>query len=182
VPVRAAAAADGFERDETPLPSGVTSGTDEQGEQTASDASGGIVRMIVGLAIVLAVIYGVYWLLKAYRKSKRTSSDGRLEVVATTALAPNRAVHLIRVGDELVLVGSAEHGVTPLRVYGPGEAAALEPLLDAMGTGSNVAPSRGGLAPSRHKGSGDSQVVRADASGGTIAKAVENARWRTVRR
>ena len=29
-------------------------------------------------------------------------------VVATTALAPNRALHLVRVGDELILVGTAE--------------------------------------------------------------------------
>jgi flagellar protein FliO/FliZ len=183
VPAQAAfaAGAGDFERDDTPLPSGVTSGGEED-EEAESGASGGIVRMIVGLAIVLAVIYGVYWLLKAYRKSKLTSGDGRIEVVATTPLAPNRAVHLIRVGDELVLVGSAEQGVTPLRVYGPGETAELEPLLEAMGAAPRGAPSRGGLALSRSKGGADSRSVRADAGGGTVAKAIESARWRTVRR
>jgi flagellar protein FliO/FliZ len=178
VPVRVAFAADEFQRDQTPLPSGVTSGA-EDGQQSTTSASGGIVRMIVGLAIVLVVIYGVYWLLKAYRKSKLTSSDGRLEVVATTALAPNRAVHLIRVGEELVLVGSAEQGVTRLRVYGPDEAAALEPILET-GAGGRLAPSRGGLAPSRADGS--DQIVRSDSSGGTLTRAIESARWRTVRR
>jgi flagellar protein FliO/FliZ len=180
LPAGTALAADGFERDQTPLPAGVTSGAGESGEEAASSASGGIVRMIVGLAIVLAVIYGVYWLLKAYRKSKRASSDGRIEVVATTALAPNRAVHLIRVGNELVLVGSAEQGVTRLRVYGPEEAAELETFLEASGSASTrIAPSRGGLAPSRSEGGG--QVTRTGSSASPLARAVESARWRTVR-
>ena len=38
-------------------------------------------------------------------------------VLSTTALAPSRALHLVQVGEELVLVGSAEQGVTPIRVY-----------------------------------------------------------------
>jgi len=40
-------------------------------------------------------------------------------------LGPGRAVHLIRVGTELVLVGSAEQGVVPIRTYSEDEALAL---------------------------------------------------------
>lgn len=87
--------------------------------------------MIVGLVIVIAVIYGVYWLLRQRSKSGRAKGDGRIAVVATTPLGPNRAVHLVRVGEELILVGSAEQGVTQLRVYGPEEAAAFD--LDPEG-------------------------------------------------
>lgn len=183
LPARAVLAADGFERDQTPLPPAVTSGAGDAGEEAATGASGGIVRMIVGLAIVLAVIYGVYWLLKAYRKSKLASSDGRIEIVATTALAPNRAVHLIRVGNELVLVGSAEQGVTRLRVYGAGEAAELEPFLEA-GPSGRGAPARGGLAPSRSgvASRGGGQMTRAATSANPLARAVDSVRWRTVRR
>ncbi len=50
--------------------------------------------------------------------------------MATTALAPNRAVHLIRVGDGLVLVGSAEGAITRLKAYSVDESAALEARLD----------------------------------------------------
>ena len=87
--------------------------------------------MVVGLALVLAVVYGVYWLLKKrYRGgAKGVVADGRLEIVATTALANNRAVHLLRAGDELILVGSSEQSVTGLRVWGPEEAARLEAVL-----------------------------------------------------
>jgi flagellar protein FliO/FliZ len=38
------------------------------------------------------------------------------------ALGPNRALHLVRAGRELVLVGVAEHGVTPIRTYTEDEA------------------------------------------------------------
>ena len=53
-----------------------------------------------------------------------------IEVIATTPLTANRAVHLIRVGDELTLVGSAEGGVTCLRTYSPEESDLVQAQLD----------------------------------------------------
>jgi flagellar protein FliO/FliZ len=180
-----ALAADDFERDQTPLPDAVTTTTGDGAGSTAS-GGGGIVRMIVGLAIVLVVIYGVYWLLKAYRKTKSATGDGRLEIVATTVLAPNRSVHLIRVGEELVLVGSAEHGVTRLRVYDPDEAAILAARIDAPPEGSQLAPSRGALALARRPKAGRTTRATATSSMPEAASGragvVDHLRWRTVRR
>lgn len=156
----AEALAASFQKDTTPLPPSVTgagSGSSEPAEAAATGggSGGSIVRMIVGLAVVIAVIYGVYWLLKALNRSRANGGDGRLAIVATTQLAPNRSVHLIRVGEELVLVGAAEQGVTPIRVYGAEEARRLEPLLD--GTGqlpfTPVAPE----SPAQRSGSGFGQ-------------------------
>jgi len=120
--------------------------------------------MIIGLGIVLVVIYGIYWLLKSYRKTKSTPSDGRIEIVATTALAPNRSVHLLRVGEEFLLVGSAEHGVTRLRVYDADQAAELLPLLEGTATASRLLPAGSGSRKSRG-----------------LTRLVEDLRWRTVR-
>lgn len=110
--------------DRTPLPqqvidAGAGTKTTTTSDPAGASSSGSIVRMIAGLAIVLAVIYAVYWLLKTYGKSKRGGdpTDSRLTVLGTTTLAPNRLLHLVRVGDEVLLVGSAEQGVTRLRVY-----------------------------------------------------------------
>jgi flagellar protein FliO/FliZ len=126
-----ALAGGGFKEDNTPLPSSVTNGGGSGGIASASGGAGAIARMVVGLAIVLAVVYGVYWLLKKrYRGSGRGGvADGRLEIVATTALAGNRAVHLLRAGDELFLIGSSEQSVTGLRAWGPDEAQRLEAVL-----------------------------------------------------
>jgi flagellar protein FliO/FliZ len=133
-----------FERDETPLPPSVTGAS--AGEQAAapSGSGGSFVRMIVGLAIVLAVIYGIYWLLKAYARSKaRTPQEGEIAVVATTPIGPNRSVHLLSIGDELVLVGAGEHGVTALRVYTAEEARRLGVSAEPQPTLRAPAPMTG---------------------------------------
>lgn len=118
--------------DTTPLSSAVTNGTTEA-VKSSSGSSGAFIRMVVGLFIVLAVIYGVYWLLKTYGKSKRNGGAGEsgagLDVVATAALGPGRNLHLVRVGDEFVLVGAAEQSVTPLRTYSVEETRRLDKHL-----------------------------------------------------
>ena len=126
-----ALASDGFKKDTTPLPASVTDGSGGGGIASASGGAASIARMVVGLAIVLAVVYGVYWLLKKrYRGSRLTEvADGRLEIVATTALAGNRAVHLLRAGDELFLIGSSDQSVTGIASWGPDEARRLEAVL-----------------------------------------------------
>jgi flagellar protein FliO/FliZ len=106
------------------------------GTTTPGASGGGLVRTFVGLAIVLAVIYGVYWVLKQVKKSReeRTSGTG-LASVATLPLGPNRSVHLVRSGREYVLLGATEHGVTPIRAYSEDEAnaAGLIPQADEQG-------------------------------------------------
>ncbi|HWT95100.1 MAG TPA: flagellar biosynthetic protein FliO [Solirubrobacteraceae bacterium] len=121
-PTAFAAAASG---DDTPLnlddaPSGSPA---EKAAETGG--GGGIARMVVGLALVLGVIYGLSWVLKQVKSSKEGEATGHgMSQVSSLPLGPGRSVHLLRVGDELLLVGSAEKGVTPLRRYGLEEAAA----------------------------------------------------------
>jgi flagellar protein FliO/FliZ len=92
---------------------------------------GSIVRTIVGLAVVIAVIYGLTWVLRQVKVSRETSAAGSgLESLATLPLGTGKALHLVRAGGELVLVGVGEHGVTPIRTYSEEEARALG-LLDA---------------------------------------------------
>jgi flagellar protein FliO/FliZ len=93
---------------------------------SGSHASGGgasIVRTIVGLAIVIAVIWGLAWILRQVRAGRdpHVSSDGLASVAALT-LSSGRSVHLVRAGNEYVLLGSAEHGVVPIRRYTEQEA------------------------------------------------------------
>jgi flagellar protein FliO/FliZ len=93
---------------------------------TGVSSGGSLVRTIVGLAIVLAVIYGIAWMLKQVKASKAERHRGSgLQSTAVVPLGPNRALHLVRAGRELVLVGVAEHGVTPIRTYTEEEALEL---------------------------------------------------------
>jgi flagellar protein FliO/FliZ len=114
--------------EDTPL----TLPADTGAKHVSGPSSGGsLVRTFVGLAIVLAVIYGVAWVLKQVKASKEDRQRGTsLESTAVVPLGPNRALHLVRAGRELVLVGVAEHGVTPIRTYSEEEAHELGLIAD----------------------------------------------------
>ena len=45
--------------------------------------------------------------------------------MATLPLGQNRSLHVVRAGREVLVVGSGEHGVTPVRSYSEEEARAL---------------------------------------------------------
>jgi flagellar protein FliO/FliZ len=110
----------------------------DDGGQPASEhvgASGGnVVRTIVGLAVVIGVIYGLAWVLRQVKASKRTGAEGGgLTTLATLPLGTNRSLHLVRAGGEIVLVGAGEHGVTPIRTYTEDEARRLG-LIDEAGS------------------------------------------------
>ena len=89
-------------------------------------------RTIVGLAVVIGVIYGLTWVLKQVKSSKRGDAPRApaWRPSRRCRSAPNRSLHLVRAGDEIVLVGAGEHGVTPIRTYTEAEARALGLLED----------------------------------------------------
>jgi flagellar protein FliO/FliZ len=122
----AALAADG---EGTPL--NLSDDSKAAASEAAGSSSGGLVRTIVGLAIVIGVIYGLYWVLKQVKASREEKASGvGLKTLATLPLGQNRAMHLVRAGDEVVLVGVGDHGVTPIRTYGENEARALGLLAE----------------------------------------------------
>ena len=111
---------------------------------------GSIVRTIVGLAVVIGVIYGLTWVLKQVKASKsQTATGGGLETLATLPLGTNRTLHLVRAGEEVVLLGSGEAGVTPIRTYGEAEARALGLLEDELPDVDVVSTERGLLSKLR---------------------------------
>jgi flagellar protein FliO/FliZ len=97
------------------------------GSSTTSSGSsvgggGSIVRTIVGLAVVIGVIYGITWVLRQVKARRDLKAIGGLASVASVGLGSGRSLQLVRVGNELVLVGVAEHGITPVRSYTEEEA------------------------------------------------------------
>src|SRR3954471_16356366 len=113
---------------------------------TPSHVSGGgsIVRTIVGLAVVIGVIYGLYWVLKQVKSSREEKATGQgLAALATLPLGAQRSLQLVRAGRELHLVGVSEHGVTPVRTYTEDEAEAAG-LLDLDSDDEPYANGKGG--------------------------------------
>lgn len=120
-------------------------------DPTAASTSGGggLVRTIVGLFVVIAVIYGVTWVLKQLKSSKDGSAHGAgLETSASLPLGPGRAVHLVRAGNEWHLLGVTDGGIQSLRTYTEAEArAAGLPIDDGEVDELRPAPTPTGQGP-----------------------------------
>ncbi len=110
----------------TPVPVGHKAGgesaplnlTPSQVGAHTSSSGPSIVRTIVGLLVVIAVIWGLSWILRQVKSGRETRSAGDgLRSIATLPLGSNRSLHLVRAGDDYLLVGSAEHGVAPIHRY-----------------------------------------------------------------
>lgn len=91
--------------------------TSTAGSHTSSGGAS-IVRTIVGLAIVIAVIWGLAWILRQVKTGRepRLATAG-LSSVAALTLGSGRTLHLVRAGSDYILVGSGEHGLTPIHRY-----------------------------------------------------------------
>jgi flagellar protein FliO/FliZ len=101
----------------------LTTSTGSTAHSASPTGGASIVRTIVGLAIVIAVIWGLAWILKQVKAGKdpHVSSSGLASVAALT-LGSGRTVHLVRAGNDYVLLGATEHGLAPIHRYTEEEA------------------------------------------------------------
>jgi flagellar protein FliO/FliZ len=98
---------------------------------TTSSGGPSIIRTIVGLLVVIAVIWGLTWVLKQVKSGRAVRAGGvGLESVATLPLGTNRSLHLVRAGEDYLLLGSAEHGLVPIHRYSEQDARAAGLLED----------------------------------------------------
>ena len=140
----------------------------------ATASSGGsILRTIVGLVIVIAVIYGLTWIVRKLKTKDAPAAGDGLERIASLPLGANKSVALVRVGSELHLLGVGDHSVTGIRSFSEDEAVEL---------GLPVTPP-GSLMSGRGDGesAGFTGALRAVASGDALIGAVESLRRRTQR-
>jgi len=88
---------------------------------TSSHTSGGgpsLVRTVIGLLVVIAVIWGLSWILRQVKSGRESRGQGSgLASIATLPLSPGRSLHVVRAGRDYLVVGSAEHGVAPIHRY-----------------------------------------------------------------
>jgi flagellar protein FliO/FliZ len=126
---------------------------------------GGLARTFIGLAVVVAVIYGLTWVLRQMKKSSTGELGAHgigLSTEASMPLGPNRSVHLIRAGRELVLVGSAEHGIVPIRTYTEDEARDLGLLSGAGGNALGSGDIDGDATPLPSTPAGKAKLLFSD--------------------
>ena len=121
--------------EDKPLELGPAAG--EAGADSADGGGGGgsIVRTFFGLLVVVALIYAVHWALKrtqggaAGRGTRGAGSS--LGSLASLSLGPNRSLHLMRAGEDVVLVGVTEKAIVPVRTWSGDDAHKLLTELNA---------------------------------------------------
>jgi flagellar protein FliO/FliZ len=122
-----------FASESTPL---VAATTTKKAVSPASGAGTSWLRTIGGLLLVVGAIYGVAWVMRRVKRSREEQATGRgLTSIATLPLGAGRALHLVRAGSDVIVVGTSEHGVAPIQRYTEEEALANGVLDDGRRDG-----------------------------------------------
>lgn len=69
------------------------------------------IRMVLILAAVVGVIYLIFWMLKRGLRRQLPQND-LIRLLGTRNLSGNRALHLVELGKQVFLVGSAEGSIS----------------------------------------------------------------------
>ncbi|PKN78086.1 MAG: hypothetical protein CVU47_12750, partial [Chloroflexi bacterium HGW-Chloroflexi-9] len=123
----------------------------EVGGGVSSFGLGDWVGLVLRLGLVLGVIWGAVAAMRWYvRRTQGVGGRGALaalEVIETHALGPNRALHLVRLGDRAVLVGATPERITSLMtVDDPEEVRRLSERPEASSRRSLSASPAGSLS------------------------------------
>lgn len=79
----------------------------------AADLGGSIVQLVLGLAVVIALLFASLWLLKRI-SAPRGEAAGLIRVVAGTAVGPRERVVILEVAGTWMVLGVAPGQVTAL--------------------------------------------------------------------
>ena len=85
----------------------------------AASLAAPLVRMVLSLAAVLGVVWGLAWLAKRLRQGGAARA-GMIEILSGVSLGTRDKVVLLRVGGEQVLVGVSPAGMRALHVIRDG--------------------------------------------------------------
>ena len=69
-----------------------------------------LVRMLLVLAAVIGVVYAIFFLLKRGGRGKFVENDA-IRIIGSQAMPGNKSMHLVEVGSQVFLVGSAGDSV-----------------------------------------------------------------------
>lgn len=93
--------------------------------------------LLFSLLLIAGAVYGGVWLYKRYGgNGSGVQVGGRLLAVQEShAIGPNQKLHLVRMGDELLLIGATEQNISFLARFDgdPAEASFAEHLHSAVG-------------------------------------------------
>ena len=92
------------------------------------DVAGSVVRMMAGLAFVLAVFFGGVWLLKNWQRVSRVRNKSKLNIFEARSLGPRQALYVVGYNQQRFLVAASQAGISLISALPTAEAALEEEL------------------------------------------------------
>jgi flagellar biosynthetic protein FliO len=84
------------------------------------------VNVIFKFGIVLALIYAAFYFLRRWRGGLPGVPSRRMAVIETARLSPRQAIHLVRVGNQELLIGATDQNLSLLAEIEPATAIAAQ--------------------------------------------------------
>jgi flagellar biogenesis protein FliO len=83
------------------------------GSETLSTA-GLVFEVILKLGVVLVLIYASLYFLRRWQVGRPGGLPPQVTILETTRLSPRQALHLVRVGSQVMLIGATDHSLALL--------------------------------------------------------------------
>ncbi|HMJ92307.1 MAG TPA: flagellar biosynthetic protein FliO [Candidatus Acidoferrum sp.] len=93
---------------------------------------GSFVRMMAGLAFVLALFFGGVWLFKNWQRVSRVRNHSKLNIFEARSLGPRQALYVVGYNQQRFLVGASPSGIALISALP--EAAVADAVSDAVAT------------------------------------------------
>ena len=99
---------------------------DEEVDRNGGSGLSGFLQTLLALALVIALIFAVRFLLKRYGPSSPAGKADAMELLASRSVSPKNRLLLVRFGKRLLLLSSGPGGLSTLcETSDPQEAAAM---------------------------------------------------------
>ena len=86
------------------------------GAASTESMVGQIVQLLLGLGLVVALIFGLAWLLRRMQNQTGPRGNQAIQLIASQSLGARERLLLVQVGEEQVLLGLTAGRITPLHV------------------------------------------------------------------
>jgi flagellar biosynthetic protein FliO len=90
------------------------------------------VSVMLKLAFILVIIYASLALLKHFQGVRGLARERQVSVLESVRLSPRQALHLVRVGEQTLLIGATDAGLSLLADLEPAATAAKMPATTAF--------------------------------------------------
>lgn len=138
------------------------------GEPGAGGRTFGLFDLLRAVLVIAGVVGAILVVMHFLRKA--TVAGGRdadlVEILSSTVIGGNRSVHLLKVGEQLFLVGAADHGVTLLSAIDDPETrdqvALRASQLDRPANRRNFGEMLAGLVGKATPGAGEDTQISTD--------------------